>query len=294
MKLEVKNYSLKYTLYPSFTLTMFKFEDGKYVKICGYCKGLTLRQINNIVEVESCEDFEYVMDITGLWYEPERYVSDVSRDYRDFIDILIEKVSCIRISVSRQDYKIILISTFLSRNTDYYTNVIRWIHKLCELTDNLQYLDRDIVLKIGTSYQIVQLSEVFQELLDIDIEDNFWNIRRRLLKIKYVGPKVADAFLIFTKCTTEIAPTDIHYSRFIKKFKLFKNIEITYPSKNYCIKYTCDTCPRSSRCVTGLTYKYFGRLSSWIQTVSYVIDREFCTKSRCGECMLGDVCRTTR
>ncbi len=292
MKIEinVENYSLKYTLYPSFTLTLFDNpEDNHYIKVCGYNTGLSLRQVDSRLIVENVSDIEYVQDITGLWYEPEKYLNDVDKKLRDIIESIVQRTSFIRLSVSRQDYILIFISTYLSRNTDYYTNVIRWVKKICSLSENnIEKITPEVIKKVGNSYQLQQLANVLDQVLSIRLEEDFWSIRQRLLKIPYAGPKVVDAFLIFTKSTTSIAPSDIHYERFVKRFKIFENFR--KPSKNYCLKYRCYNCPISNSCLTGLSYRYMGRLSSWIQTVSYVIDREFCTRKLCNRCPLSDIC----
>ncbi len=289
MKVLVDNYSLEYTLYPSFTLTMFKrIDKNYYTKLYGYSRGLLLRQENNNLYIDNIVSEDYLHDITGLWYSPHKYVNDVSYRYRDFAEKLVEYASCIRISVSRQDYKIIFLSTFLSRNTDYYTNVIKWVQNICEKSNDLSNIDRNIILSVGRSYQLIQLCEVLDKVLNIQLLSDFWDVRRVLLSIKYVGPKVVDAFLIFTKSTTQIAPTDVHYTRFIERFRLFENF--VYPQKEYCRKYICEDCPRSNRCLTGLSYKHFGRLASWIQTVSYVVDREFCRKNSCDRCLINKIC----
>ncbi len=288
--IHVENYSLKYTLYPSFTLTLFENpRENLYVKICGYSKGLRIEQKDNKLLIENVEDIEYIEDITGLWYNPERYIHDVDENIRDIICKIIQRTSFIRLSVSRQDYILIFISTYLSRNTDYYTNVIRWVRKICISTNNdVNKISPELVRSIGRSYQLQQLAEVLDQVLNIHLEDNFWELRKKLLKIRYAGPKVVDAFLIFTKSTTSIAPADIHYERFVKRLNIFRDFK--KPVKNLCIKYSCDKCPLSDKCLTGLSYKYLGRISSWLQTVSYVIDREFCNRSLCSRCPLMDIC----
>ncbi|NPA70487.1 MAG: hypothetical protein GXO26_06725, partial [Crenarchaeota archaeon] len=154
--------------------------------------------------------------------------------------------------------------------------------------NDIKKITPEIIKKVGNSYQLQQLADVIDQVLSIKLEDDFWIVRQNLLKIPYAGPKVVDAFLIFTKSTTSIAPSDIHYERFVKRFKIFENFK--KPVKSYCIRYRCYNCPISNKCLTGLSYKYIGRLSSWIQTVSYVIDREFCTRMLCYRCPLSDIC----
>jgi len=282
-------------MYPSFILTMFEKRINTYIKVCGIYKGLSITQYDNYIEVmyNGVVDNEYVGEVTGLWFDPDKYVNDVSSKFRDKVEELVKLVKFIRIATSRPDYLIILISTFLSRNTDYYTNVIRWVQKICRESGSVANLNPEDVRRVGSSYQLQQLAEVLEQLKSVKLEEDFWKIRKCVLSIKYAGPKVADAFLIFSKITTCLAPTDIHYVRFVKRVGFFSDIDIVYPQKNYCLRYTCENCPRATRCLTGLSYRNFGRLSAWIQTVSYVIDREFCSRGKCLECPLSSrVCDT--
>ncbi len=284
-----RDYSLNLTMYPSFILTMFDVVNNKfYRKVCGVYRGLVMYQHNNSVIIEHNEQVpeDYVYQITGLWYDPCKYVNDVSRRYRDVIEKLVESARLIRIAISKPDYIIIFVSTYLSRNTDYYTNVIRWVKSLCSKDPDFRKLTSNDIRSVGNSYQLRQLAEVFPQILSINLSDNFWELRKSLLSIRYAGPKVVDAFLIFSGITTCLAPTDIHYMRFVKKLGIFSDIEIRQPQKAYCMRYTCETCPLARRCLTGLSYNMLGRLSAWVQTVSYVIDRMFCSNENCLECPL--------
>ncbi len=284
-------YRLDLTLYPSFILTMMLREDEYWIKKYGYAKGTRLRQTHDKIEVELPENVpdSTILELTGLWYDPYRFVHDVDRQYRDIVEKLIEYTHFVRLAISRRDPIHIFVSTFLSRNTDYYINVIRWVHAICEITDDrLDALGEDIVKRVSNSYQLRQLPEAIKyflaSVLKLYLESaSYWEIRKALLSIRNVGPKVADAFLIFTGCTTELAPSDIHFRRFVQRLNLFDSFAL--PDKKFCVKYTCDSCP-NNRCLTGTVYKKFGRLSSWIQTVSYVVDRLYCSRNKCRECPL--------
>ncbi len=289
LTLTVRDYSLYLTMYPSFILTMFDMLDtNHYRKVCGVLRGLVMYQQGDsvVLEYESQIPEDYAYQVTGLWYDPSRYISDVESKCRDIVEHLVECARSIRIAVSRPDYIIVLVSTYLSRNTDYYTNVIRWVKALCTRDPSLRNLTPDDIRKIGGSYQLRQLAEVFPQIRNFDLSEDLWTLRRSLLSIKYAGPKVVDAFLIFSGIATCLAPTDIHYMRFVRRLRLFPDTDIRQPQKTYCIRYTCDNCPLATRCLTGLSYRTFGRLSAWIQTVSYVIDRMFCSNGNCLECPL--------
>jgi hypothetical protein len=36
--------------------------------------------------------------------------------------------------------------------------------------------------------------------------------------------------------------------------------------------------------------KHFGKLASWVQTASYVLDKIYCRKKRCSECRIREIC----
>ena len=293
--LNVKNYDLELTFYPSFIITMFrKIHDYHWIKIFGNFKNISIKQNGDKIYIEGNIDFKYIQEILGIWYNPINFENDVSMRFRDLVHNLVDKCLKIRLAVFSLDKLHIFISTFLSRNTDYYTNVIRWVQKLLELTnDNPDKISEVEVSRVGNSYQLKQLPEALIQYLNnvYSLHDklNPWELRKELLSIRYVGPKVAHAYLLFTGKCTFIAPSDKHYIRFIRRLKIFDEIEI--PNKNLCIKYSCDECPRNKKCLTGLSYLYFHNLSAWIQTIAYVIDRMFCSKNLCKKCLINDLCK---
>ncbi len=273
----MRKYDLYLTLYPSFITTMFvPFKRDEWVKRFGYCQGVRIRQEGDGVWYEGNCDESYVKLLTGLWFEPWNYLHEVERKYLEIIERLIEKFACIRLAISPYDHERIFISTFLSRVTGYYQNVIRWVQGLLELTgDRPERIDENVVRRVGNSFQLIQLSDALRAYLArvkplVEARISFWKIRQELLGVKYVGPKVADAFLIFTGLTTELAPSDRHYINFVKKLGLFERFR--QPEKRLCISYRCPECLHVGICLTGLSHMSFGRLSSWVQTVAYVAD----------------------
>ncbi len=292
MKIYVTNYDLELTFYPSFIITMFK-KVGNYhwIKSYGYFKGLIVKQIGDVLEIEGCNDSEVVSKFLGIWYEPEKFIIDVTSNLRDKVEYIVQKCSKIRLAVSPWDRDIIFISTFLSRNTDYYTNVIRWVQKILQLcNEDVKELKKINIEYVGKSYQLKQLVEIIDQYFNVKEDKDIWNLRKQLLKLKFVGPKVVDAYLLFTGKSTFIAPSDKHYVRFSRRIGLFKYS--TFPDKKYCLKFTCEDCPRSHICLTGLSYKHLNNLSSWMQTVSYVYDRMYCSRDACKKCELQRVCKS--
>lgn len=237
---------LSLTLYPSLTLSLL---DENYVKIFGVKKG-----------VKASED-QY---ISGRWYNPWRYINDVDGDLRNRVHRLVELYGdCIGISISPGDEDLLFVTAFLTQNTNYYTNVLRWIRRIFSLSEDLREIVK-IAPQIGRSYQLQRLPQAIEDYIRLGRPRS----RGELLKIAGVGPKVADLFLLFTGDVTS-APVDKHFMRIAPKLGLAGET----PRANYCRKYTCETCPISSRCLRGLSYRKLGRLAGWVQTVSYLIDK---------------------
>ncbi|HII46184.1 DNA lyase [Pyrobaculum aerophilum] len=237
---------LELTLYPSLTLALL---DENYVKKFGVKKG-----------IRADADFY----ISGKWYSPWKYINEVDADIRDAVQKLVEKYGdCIGISISPGDEDLIFVVAFLTQNTNYHVNVLKWARRLFSAGEDLEQLAR-IAPSVGRSYQLQRLPEAVSDYLTMGRPRD----RITLLKIRGVGPKVADLFLLFTGDTTS-APVDKHYMRIAPGL----GIRGAPPNANYCKRYTCDACPLSRRCIRGLSLLKLGRLAGWVQTVAYLLDK---------------------
>ena len=126
------------------------------------------------------------------------------------METLLSAYRGLRLSVSPGDQDLVFAAAFLSRNTDYYANVVRWVRLLSPDGE----LDPSLAVNAGRSFQLRQLPEVMASLREISpLPRDPWEARRRLLSLRWVGPKVADAFLLFTGVSTELAPADVHFLR---------------------------------------------------------------------------------
>jgi hypothetical protein len=111
---------LQLTLYPSITLALL---DERFVKIFGVKKG-----------VWAGDD----LYISGRWYSPWRYINDAAGDLRDAVHSLAEKYGdCVGISISPGDEDLLFIVAFLTQNTNYHTNVLKWTRALFSKTEDL-------------------------------------------------------------------------------------------------------------------------------------------------------------
>lgn len=282
------------SMYPSFASVLFSQVDNRtWLKELGYAKGVVIKVEENIVKCigAKCSE-EVIKEWSGLWFNPNDHLRGVKRSKRSIVEKLLEVYSNVRIIVSSFDWKIILILVFLSRRTDYHVNVMRWVKTLFQGLDKENY---DELIKridaIGKSYQLMQLKANLTSLLDLDFNSDPWILRRILLTKRYVGPKVADAFLLFTKKGTIFTPSDVHYQNFVRRIGLAER-KLAVPLKGHCLKYDaiCVSCPLRNKCLTGWSITVFGKLSGWIQTVAYVHDKLFCMRKLCNKCKLRSIC----
>lgn len=285
---------LHLSMYPSFASVLFNQIDNRtWLKELGYARGVVIRIGEGLVECMGAEcGEEAVREWTGLWFNPSGYLRDVKRSRRFIVERLLEAYGNLRIITSSFDWKIILISVFLSRRTDYHVNVIRWVKALFQGFGEEDY--NELVKRIdviGGSYQLVQLKAILASLLDLNFNSDPWTLRKILLTKRYVGPKVADAFLLFTRKGTTFTPSDTHYQNFVRRIGLSEG-SLVVPSKRYCLRYnaTCTSCPLRNKCLAGWSITVFGRLSGWIQTVAYVHDKLFCRRRLCSKCKLRSIC----
>ena len=295
-----EKYDFTLTLYPSFNYVFFEqVSRDKWVKRYGDIK-LTLKvDRRGFIEVKCTDnsklDYEYVLDITGLWFNPLEYYDKLPRSIRSKLERIIEVYSCLRLSINRVERDYILVSVALSRRTDFHRNTVRWCRRIFSTIKDIGDILGLNLESIATSYQVKQLNEILRGYLELKSvidkyysECNLASLRRTLLRIKWFGVKSTDAFILFSSRMTQSTPCDIHFQRFTKRLHLvdYKHI----PSKSLCSKYYCDVCPHTSSCLYSLSIKYFKSLSGWIQTVAYVHDKEYCSKGRCLECPLRVEC----
>lgn len=161
----------------------------------------------------------------------------------------------------------IFLSVFLSRNTDYYVNTIRWVRNLMET----RFLERMKPLNIS-SYQFQQLLGIINNVSSIFRSYNDpLDIALKLLRFPNVGVKTVFAFLLHSFGLTQYAPVDRYYRRFL----LSIGVKGRDPNKKYCLssRLNCSKCTYSNRCVYSLAMNKFSEFNGIIQSLTYIYGR---------------------
>ncbi len=284
-------------MYPSFISALFVKNDNKWIKIAGYRIGASIYSRNNTIICEGCDNLSF-NEWTGLWFNPDNYVHCINKNRKQVLD-LIKYYKGLRIVVSSFDRPFVLALTFLSRNTNFHQNVRRWSKTIF---NGLEYFEVSVIKrrieKISKrSYQLNQLLNVIDSFPSINFNNDPWRLRRDLMEVKYMGPKVIDAFLLFGGYSTVFAPADIHLRGFSTRLKLIPNdVKLIMPSKKYCMEYDafCPQCPLRDKCIFGIFISLYGCLSGFLQTIAYVHDSLWCSKNKCFACPFNTICLKIR
>ena len=279
--LKLRRLSLSLTLYPSFVLSLFEEEGGVFCKLAGRSAGCCMRQVGDEV-LTDCPAEEAVY-YTGVWYLDVRE-QESPGGLSWLVDLLLDIYAPLGLSVDVFDPLHVFTAVFLSQATSYHVNVLSWTRRLWRMAgDPLRAAE--LAPSIGGSYQLRRLADAvrcaFRALQSADA-------RRGLLSCRHVGPKTADATLLFALADTTAVPVDRHMVRMCRRLGLFEGAREPRPS--YCRRYRCGDCPVRGSCLRWLASSRLGRLAGWVQTAFYVHERLYCSRGLCGECLLRREC----
>jgi len=270
----LKPYDLLLTFYPSFTYSFYRFRGNKIIKDTGICSGTIFTFYSDHVVIDGPCSKDVARELLGLWFDPVEYVDTVDQRYRDYVLSLVNRFNGIRLAISPSDRIWVFISVFLSKATKFHTNTVKWVRKIASI--GLDDFIKTGYRSIGNSFQLKQLWHLLNETDIINLLESFnpynlddsWRLRRKLLKYKYIGVKTVDAFLLFATPFSFFTPIDRHYRNFLaQKLGLRGYRE---PLNNLCRLYDCSICPLNRNCLSYFSRRNFGRLSGWIQTLSYL------------------------
>ncbi|MEM1644510.1 MAG: hypothetical protein QXL96_01350 [Ignisphaera sp.] len=284
--------------YPSFILPMFNIQEDKAIKLWGECRGLVIIKEDSKLVIKHSDRvcLDYADEILGFWSIPSRF-DVIEKRYREFLEILVSEYSWFGIATSPLDDVEIFSSIFLSQNTDFHVNVVKWVRNIMEKYGSIEALTSlelaDIVKCIGGSYQVLNLVHALKQYLmyrDHLLKKNPEEVITYMLKIKGVGPKVSHAYLVFVRKLTIYAPIDRNLISFLRNFDVTFDLIANAPKKGYCIRYPCGTCPINIGCTYYRVRNAFKVFAAWVQTVAYIHSKLMCKPKLCHRCFLNKIC----
>ena len=290
-----RRFSLDLSLYPSFNLALsVKTVSDAWMIVAGRMRGVVFRQQegNTIYYRNACE--EEIRYLTGVWFDPVEKASTLPRSARARIWPLIEEYKYLGLSINPYDKEWVFTAVFLSRNTDYHINTIRWCRALAEKTREPRMISEETVKRAGSSYQLKQLPQALKEYYRLvePLEsrgENMFVIRKAVLSIRNCGLKTAHAYLLFTRPqASSIVPCDTHFLNIARRLGFVDDYQLW--NEKYCAKYDCSNCPLQNKCIIGKTIKEYGELAGWIQTACYTHDKLYCMRRKCEQCRLKEIC----
>ncbi|MEM4036134.1 MAG: hypothetical protein QXU97_05970 [Fervidicoccaceae archaeon] len=274
--------------YPSFASPLFDIDESGALKRWGHCRGLVVKVLGSrkyAVSHELAECLEYAIYVVGAWLDLERAAKTASKRGKRILEALSEAYEGFGIATSPLDDRELFASIFLSRNTNYHTNTVKWMRKILELHGGLV---GEPPSTVSRSYQVGQLPEALEcyaGLRSLILEKRSW---RELLLCRNVGPKTSRAFALHVLLEPRVAPLDVNAERLasylgIKRWKM-------RPNKALCLANTCSSCPARSNCGGAAFEELFGDAAGWVQTIAFVHVDAYCSRGACASCPLAEMC----
>lgn len=225
-----------------------------------------------------------------MWFLEVRDAESPHRKFSQLVYNLLEAYAGLSLAVDIFDPLHIFIAAFLSQNTSYRANVLRWTRELWRAAEDPLYA-AEAAPKVGGSFQLKRLPEAVRCVAGEWPRDPY-KLRSVLVNCRYVGPKTADATLLFAMAETTVAPVDRHFLSLVRRLSLFP--KASPPAPAYCRKFPCPECPKRGTCIRWLASRYFGRLAGWVQTAFFIHDAEVCSRGMCRECTLRAMCEVSK
>jgi len=284
-------FNLSLSLEASFSLPLFERpKPNVFVKIYGHSIGLVFKTEKGAVYYNGCS-LQDALLFSGAWFNPVENVKKLGRRGAAYIYEFLEVFPGLSIAVNPWDLRAMFYSIFLSRNTNYHTNTVRWLHDMAVKAgdeENLASLDPK---SHGKSYQLTQLAEIKPKLDEIfsfltpgfgliGSTDAFSHVKARLLSLPYVGSKTVHAFGLFCLGLTWLAPVDRHLTSIVRSMGIV-NDRIRIPEKKLCMENNCLIdlkCPIFKDCLTAKLMRDFGIMTGWFQTATYLYGALYLTK----------------
>ncbi len=268
----IRGLALDLSLLHSYLLPMFDImrKNNELVirKRYGYCMGLTCsynagNQLVRCIVPDNCS-LKYAKELVGytrlhLYHKLMKLIN-------------MKPVYGVTIPASPMDKFIIAVTIYLSRNTDYYRNTVKWVRRLFEqncLWGKCEYSG------LPGSYLLNELYAVIDDIRKIfmykNSVDGWVKEAVLLLGVKGFGTKSVMAYLLHSYGLTIYAPIDRYYYEFLKNLG-FKG---RLPVKNKCITASLklDNCRFREKCLYYEAMKRFGEYNGLIQSIIYLKNR---------------------
>jgi hypothetical protein len=276
-------FNLSLSLEASFSLPLFeKLKPNSFVKIYGHSVGLVFKIEKNATYYRGC-GLQDALLFSGAWFNPIENMKKLGRREAAYIYKFLEVFPGLSIAVNPWDLRAMFYSIFLSRNTSYHTNTVRWLHNMAVKAGNEENLASLDPRSFGGSYQLTQLAKVKPKLDGIlnslipgsrliNSIDVFSHVKAKLLSLPYVGSKSVHAFGLFCLGLTWLAPADRHLTSMVKSMGIV-NDKVKTPEKKLCMENNCLIdlkCPMFKDCLTAKLMRDFGVMAGWLQTATYL------------------------
>jgi hypothetical protein len=255
MRVKGINYGL--SLYSSYILPLFDLEEvsGGFIfrKKHGAYRGLVCRFDKRNLET-NCKiprDWpeEVVYKTLGLdkHYLYQKLAAEV--DGKGLVDT-------ITLMYSPPDKTLVAYTIYLSQNTSYHTNTVRWVRELLETG----------VIK-SRSYQVSWFMENKNLIRESTSLGDPLEEAARLLTLRGVGFKGSQAYLLYAHGLTEYAPLDRHYRALVSEY-----LNLPPPDKKFCLRafFNCGRCPLSGECVYSRLRSRLGYFNGVLQSIVYI------------------------
>ena len=255
MRVKGINYGL--SLYSSYILPLFDLEEvsggfifkkkhGAYTRlICRFDK----RNLETNCKIPRHWPEEVVYKTLGLdkHYLYQKLAADV--DGRGLVDT-------ITLMYSPPDKTLVAYTIYLSQNTNYHTNTVRWVRELLETG----------VIK-ARSYQVSWFMENKNLIRESTSLGDPLEEAARLLTLRGVGFKGSQAYLLYAHGLTEYAPLDRHYRALVSEY-----LDLPPPDKKFCLRafFNCERCPLSGECVYSRLRSRLGYFNGVLQSIVYI------------------------
>ena len=265
---------LDLSMYPSFVSSLYSYaEPGRWIKILGYGRGHVLVKRGPLLccEGPGCGT-EMLHYLSGRWCLDvcRRGLLSRALPLREYYPGLVVAAAPPR------DRLLVAAAVVLSWRTRYGSNVRRWMRILFDEVvdeetgeiDLEKAVERAARLPSPQPRRLARLLPALAKALE-DLNDPA-ALRRKLLELSGVGPKTADAILLFTGISSAVAPGDVHLQRFAARVLGLERPRLA--TKDMCLRggAWCLGCPLRGSCLQGRIVETYGGAAGLVQTIAYV------------------------